>query len=225
MANQTKLSARTRTVSGSNDVKKIRDRGGVPAIIYGNAIEPTNLEVNRREIEMLLSRAAGESLLVDLEIDDAGKKTTRLSLIQEVQHHPLRGDVLHIDFQSVSATETIEAEIPIETVGEADGVKNFGGIMEVILRSLPIQCLPQNLPEVLEVDVSALKIGDSIHVRDLILPQGVEATMDGEVTVLSIAEPNVVEEPEPTAEVATAPEVLKEKKPEPEQAGESGEAS
>jgi large subunit ribosomal protein L25 len=100
----------------------------------------------------------------------------------------------------------------VETTGEADGVKNYGGILEVILRSLPIRCLPQDLPEVIRVDVSALKVGESIHVRDLVLPKGVEAAIDADVTVIAIAEPNVAKET--GAEVATSPEVIKEKKAE-----------
>lgn len=211
MANQVKLSATVRTEAGSTEVKKLRERGAIPAVIYGSTVQPQNLELPKRDIEMLLAHAAGESILVDLEIKEGAQTSNRLSLIQEVQHHPLRGDVLHVDFHAVAANELIEAEIPIEPHGEADGVKNFGGILEVVLRSLPIRCLPKDLPEVLTVDVSALKVGESIHVENLVLPAGVEANIDGGLTVLSIAEPNVAAEPTPAGEAA-APEVLKEKK-------------
>ncbi|MDX2079213.1 MAG: 50S ribosomal protein L25 [Terrimicrobiaceae bacterium] len=213
MANQVKLAARPRSESGRNAVKQVRARGGVPAVIYGTGVEPANLEVSRREIEGLLAHAVGENILVELEIDENGKKTNRLSLIQEVQHHPLRGEVLHVDFHAVSATEEIEAEIVVETVGEADGVKNFGGLLEQALRSVTIKCLPQNLPQVLHVDVTALKVGDSIHVRDLVLPTGVTVTDDPDLTVVTVAEPNVAEV-EASTPAAAGPEVLKEKKPE-----------
>lgn len=211
MSKQIKLQARTRAASGSSAAKEIRRAGNVPANIYGSRMEPLNLEVNRREIETILSHAAGEHLLVDLQIEDKGQIRSSLSLIQEVQHHPVRGEVLHVDFHAVSATETIEAEIPVEAVGEADGVKNFGGILEVILRSLTVRCLPQDLPEVIQVDVSALKVGESLHIRDLKLPSGVESALDGEVTVLAVAEPTVSAAGTSTGE-AQAPEVLKEKK-------------
>ncbi len=212
MSKQIKLSARPRSVSGSGAAREIRRRGNVPANIYGARMEPVNLEVNRREIETILSHAAGEHLLVDLQIEENGQVRSSLSLIQEVQHHPVRGEVLHVDFHAVSANETIEAEIPVEAVGEADGVKNYGGILEIIVRSLTVRCLPQDLPEVLHVDVSALKVGESLHVRDLKLPAGVEAALDGDVTVVAVAEPNVATAA--AAEAPAAPEVLKEKKSE-----------
>ncbi|TSA34917.1 MAG: 50S ribosomal protein L25 [Verrucomicrobiaceae bacterium] len=213
MAKQVKLSARPRSESGRNAVKAVRARGGVPAVIYGSKSEPANLEVSRREIEALLSHAVGENILVDLEIEEGGKKTNRLSLIQEVQHHPLRGDVLHVDFHAVSMTEEISADVVIESTGEPDGVKNFGGLLEQSMRSVSIKCLPQNLPEIIRVDVSPLKIGDSIHVRDLPLPAGVTATDDADLTVFIVAEPTVVEEPVAAA-APESPEVIKEKKPE-----------
>ncbi|MEI6035559.1 MAG: 50S ribosomal protein L25 [Verrucomicrobiae bacterium] len=219
MATQAKLSARSRSESGRNSVKQVRARGGVPAVIYGSKVEPANLEVSQREIQALLSHAVGENILVDLEIDDRGKKTSRLSLIQEVQRHPLRSDIVHVDFHAVSMTEEISADIVIEAFGESEGVKSFGGLLEQSIRSASIRCLPQHLPEIIRVDVSALKIGDSIHVRDLPLPAGVTAMDDPDLTVFIVAEPTVAEEPA-AATASESPEVIKEKKPE---AGASGE--
>ena len=213
MAKQVKLSARPRSVSGRNAVKSVRTRGAVPAVIYGANKTASNLEVTRRDLEISLSHAVGENILVDLEIQDGSKVTNQLSLIQEVQHHPIRREILHVDFHAVSMTEKITAEVTIEPVGEADGVKNFGGLLEQSIRSLSIRCLPQNLPEIIKVDVSALKIGDSIHVRDLPLPKGVEADVDADLTVFIVAEPAVASEPAATT-AAAAPEVIKEKKAE-----------
>ena len=218
MANQVKLSARPRSEGGRNAVKQVRARGGVPAVIYGSKVNPANLEVSRRDIEALLSHAVGENILVDLEIDEDGKKSNRLSLIQEVQHHPLRREILHVDFHAVSMTEKISADIVVESFGDPDGVKNFGGLLEQSMRTVTIRCLPQNLPEIIRVDVSALKIGDSIHVRDLPLPDGVEADEDADLTVFIVAEPAVVEETVAAA-APEAPEVIKEKKPEAAAAG------
>ena len=219
MAKQVKLTARPRSESGRNAVKEVRARGGVPAVIYGAKTEPANLEVSHREIEALLSHAVGENILVELEIEEGGKTTNRLSLIQEVQHHPIRREILHVDFHAVSMTDEIEAEIVVESVGEADGVKNFGGLLEQNMRSVTIKCLPQNLPEIIRVDVTALKVGDSIHVRDLPLPKGVEIVDDGDLTVFIVAEPTVAEEPAAAAPAA-GPEVIKEKKPEAASPGE-----
>ncbi|MFZ4588522.1 MAG: 50S ribosomal protein L25 [Terrimicrobiaceae bacterium] len=214
MAKQVKLSARPRAESGRNAVKRVRARGAVPAVIYGSRTAPSNLEVSRRELENILAHAVGESILVDLEIQDGAKASNQLTLIQEIQHHPLRSEVLHVDFQAVSMTEEISAEVAIESTGEAEGVKTGGGLLEQSIRSISIRCLPQNLPEIIRVDVSALQIGGSIHVRDLPLPEGVRATSDGDLTVFIVAEPTVATEPVAAEGAPTAPEVIKEKKPE-----------
>lgn len=213
MAKQVKLSARPRTESGRNSVKQVRARGAVPAVIYGGKDAPANLEVSRKDIDQLLSHAVGENILVELEIADGTKITNRLSLIQEIQHHPVGGEILHVDFHAVSMTEEIEAEIPLEPAGEPVGVKTYGGLFQQNMRSLAIRCLPQNLPEIITVDVSALNIGESLHVKDIKLPAGVTATEDADLTVFLVSEPTVAEESS-TAEAPTAPEVIKEKKPE-----------
>jgi len=216
MAKQVKLSARPRIESGRNSVKSVRARGSVPAVIYGKKTTPANLEVSHRDLEALLSHAVGENILVELEIQDGAKKNSQLSLIQEVQHHPVARNILHVDFQAVSMTEEISASVTVEATGEADGVKNFGGLLEQSIRSLSVRCLPQNLPEVITVDVSALKIGESIHVRDIKLPAGVTVEDNEDLTVFIVAEPSVAAEPEAPAAGAEAasPEVIKEKKAE-----------
>ena len=218
MANQVKLSARPRLEAGRNAVGKVRARGAIPAVIYGAKDAATNLEVDRKDIENLLSRAVGENILVELEIRDGGKTTNRISLIQEVQHHPVRGEIIHIDFHAVSMTEEIDAEVVLEHEGEPVGVKTFGGLLQQNMRSLPIRCLPQNLPEIIIVDVSGLNIGESLHVRDIKLPAGVVAVPDEELTVFLVSEPTVAEEPAVAVEETVAPEVIKEKKPEASEA-------
>lgn len=209
-----KLSARHRAESGRNAVKAVRARGAVPAVIYGASQATANLEVDRREVEGLLSHAVGENILVELAIDDGRTTTNRLSLIQEVQHHPVSREVLHVDFHAVSMTEEIEAEVVLEPIGEPLGVKTFGGLLQQSMRSLSIRCLPKDLPELITVDVSALNIGEAIHVRDLHLPQGVVATADEDLTVFLVSEPTVAAAVEETAEAPAVPEVIKEKKPE-----------
>lgn len=213
MAKQVTLSARHRTDVGRNSVKQLRARGYVPANIYGHKDQPANLEINAREIAKLLARAVGENILVELQIEGDAGATTKLSLIQEVQHHPVRRDILHVDFLEVATDEVLNTEVPIESFGEADGVKNYGGLLEHSLRSLHIECLPKDLPEIISVDVSALGLNQALHVRDLILPAGVKATSDADLTVFIVAESKT--EAEPVAGVAstTGPEVIKEKKP------------
>lgn len=216
MAKQVKLSARPRSESGRNAVKQVRARGAVPAVIYGGKDAPANLEIDKKEIKQLLAHAVGENILVDLEINEGGKTSNRLSLIQEVQHHPVKGDIIHVDFHAVSATEEIEAEVVLEPEGEPVGVKTFGGLLQQSIRTLGISCLPQNLPELITVDVSGLNIGESLHVRDIKLPAGVTATSEAELTVFLVSEPTVSEEPAATGEAPKQPEVIKEKKVEAE---------
>lgn len=218
MANQVKLSARPRVEAGRNAVGKVRARGAIPAVIYGAKDATTNLEVDKKDVENLLSRAVGENILVELEIRDGGKTSNRISLIQEVQHHPVRGEIIHIDFHAVSMTEEIDAEVVLEHEGEPVGVKTFGGLLQQNMRSLPIRCLPQNLPEIIIVDVSGLNIGESLHVRDIKLPTGVVAVPDEDLTVFLVSEPTVAEEPAVAVEETVAPEVIKEKKPEASEA-------
>lgn len=210
MAKQVKLSARPRADVGRNSVKHLRTRGVVPAVIYGHKDQPKNLEINERDISALLSHAVGENILVELEISGGA---TKLSLIQEVQHHPVRGEILHVDFLEVAMDEMLHTEVPIEATGEADGVKNFGGLLEHSLRSLAIECLPKDLPEIIRIDVSGLGLNQSLHVRDLALPAGVKATSDQDLTVFSVAEPKTEVVAVAGAEAPKDPEVIKEKKP------------
>ena len=210
MAKQVKLAAQIRTETGRSAVKKIKNLGFVPAVIYSHDEAPVSLKVSERDINTVLSHAVGEHLLVDLEIAGA---SNRLALIQEVQHHAVSQKVLHVDFHGVSANEAIESSIPIEAVGEAAGVKG-GGILEQLSRSLTISCLPQDLPEIINVDVSALAIGNSLHVKDIKLPAGVKAVDEADKTIFLVAEPTVIAEVAPAAgETPASPEVIKEKKP------------
>jgi large subunit ribosomal protein L25 len=218
MAQQPKLTAQKRTDSGRNAIKKIKAAGMVPGVIYGAAQETVNLQVNGRELSNVLARASGENILVELEIQDGAEKHNALAMIQEIQHHPLQPEILHIDFHAVSANETVSAEVPIETVGEAVGVKVHGGLLEHILRYLEVECLPGDLPHSIEVDVTNLDIGQSLHVRELNLPTGVEAMTDPEQTVVAVVEPRVEEEVVEPLVTPTVPEVITGKKPEEEAA-------
>lgn len=226
MAKQVKLAAERRTAVGRSAVRKLKAAGSVPAIIYGAKDKAEPLQISRRDINALLSHASGENILVELEIAGDGKN--RLALVQEVQHSPVGGAILHVDFHAVSMDEQIEAEVPVEPTGIANGVKNFGGLLEQNIRALAIECLPRDLPDKITVDISALNIGDSIHVRDLVLPEGVQTRIHSELTVFSVVPPTVEEEPvaEVAAEGAAAgPEVIREKKEEPEAAAATGSAS
>ena len=196
---------------GRSAARKLKAQGAIPAVVYGGKVKPQPLQVSARDLNAILSHASGENILVELEI--AGGN--RLALVQEIQHSPLGGNVLHIDFHAVSMDEKIHADVPLEALGVANGVKNFGGLLEQSLRSLSIECLPRDLPDKITVDISALNIGDAIHVRDIPLPQGVTAKAHLELTAFSVVAPAVEEEPVAAVVegAAAGPEVITEKKP------------
>lgn len=209
MATQVTLTAERRTALGRSAVRKLKAGGAVPAVIYGAKVKPETLQISKRDISALLSHAAGENILVELEVAGAAN---RLALVQEVQHAAIGGDVLHVDFHAVSMDEMIEADVPLEPTGTPNGVRNFGGLLEQSLRSVSIECLPRDLPDLITVDVSALNIGDAIHVREIQLPVGVTTRVSPDLTALSVMAPTVEEAPAAVAEPAAAPEVIREKK-------------
>ena len=218
------LKAYPRTLAGRPRVKQLRTTGRVPATIYGRLNPPQNLEVKLKELEELIHTAHSENLLIDLAVEgDANGK--RLALVQEIQHYPLDGKVLHIDFHEVAENEKVTIVVPVEAIGEAVGVKTGGGVLEHVLFKLKIRALPKDIPEAINVDVSALEIGKSIHVGEIPAPAGVEILGHKEAPVLTVAAP-VTEEEEAAAAAAAegaAPgevEMLKEKKEE----GEAGAA-
>jgi large subunit ribosomal protein L25 len=220
MAKQVKLTAERRTATGRAAVRKLKAQGVVPAVIYGAKDKTESLQVSRRDINAVLSHAVGENILVELEV--GGK--SRLALVQEVQHAPIGNAILHVDFHAVSADELIEADVPLEPTGIPNGVKNMGGLLEQSLRSLSIECLPRDLPDLITVDVSHLDIGDSIHVREIKLPAGVASKVQADLTVFSVLAPTVEEVAVPEAEAAAGPEVIREKKEEGEAAPVAGAA-
>jgi large subunit ribosomal protein L25 len=179
---------------------------------------PQSLEVDRKSLEDLIHHSASENMLVDLAVDK-DSRPKRLALVQEVQHHALSGKVLHIDFHEISETEKVTVMVPVESIGEAVGVKTGGGVLEHVLFKLKVRCLPKDLPEAINVDVTSLEIGKAIHIGDITPPSGVEILGDKHISVLSVAAP-VTEAEEAAAEAAAATtgevEMIKEKKEEGE---------
>src|SRR5437899_9009789 len=218
MAKQVKLKAEPRASVGRSAVRKLKARGVIPAVIYGGKDKPQPLQVAARDINAMMSHASGENVLVELEI--SGEGSNRTALVQEVQHSPVGGDIRHVDFHAISMDQMIQAEVPLEPVGTAVGVKTFVGLLEQSLRALTIECLPGDLPDRITVDVSQLNIGDSIHVRGIQLPPGITPKVQLDLTAFSVVAPVVEEEPVAAeAEAAAAgPEVITEKKEEGEAA-------
>ena len=219
------LKAFPRTQTRRGGVKKLRDSGRVPAVIYGREVKPQNLEISAKEIGDLILHSVSENLLVDLSVENDAR-SKRLALVQEIQHHPLDGRLLHVDLHEVAENEKVTIMVPVETVGEAIGVKTGGGVLEHVLFKIRVRSLPKDLPEQIVVDVSHLELNKSIHLSDLKMPAGVEVLGDKNVPVVSVALPRTEEEE--TAATATGEavaagdvEMIKEKKEE----GEEGEAA
>src|SRR5512142_1177852 len=147
------LKAASRLLSRRAGAKALRSDGRVPAVIYGRQVKAQNLEINAKEMEDLIHHSVSENLLVDLAVkDDARPK--RLALVQEIQHHPLTGKVLHVDFHEVAENEKVTVLVPVETTGEAEGVKTQGGVLEHVLFKVRVRGFPKDLPEQITVDVS-----------------------------------------------------------------------
>jgi len=207
------LNAFPRSLGRRAGSKKLRASGRIPAVIYGGTGKPQNLELSAKEFGDLIHHSVSENLLLDLVVkDDARPK--RLALLQEVQHHPLSQGVVHVDFHEVSETEKVTINVPVETTGEAAGVKNSGGVLEHVLFKLKVRALPKDLPEQIIVDVTALEINRAIHIGEIQAPAGVEILGDKHVPVVSVKPPRAEEEAT-TAEAAPAAgdvEMIKEKK-------------
>jgi len=213
------------------EVKKLRATGRVPAVVYGGKSAPQNLEIDGEVFDDLIHHSASENVLVDLSVGTGAK---RLALIQEVQHHPLSGKVLHVDLHEVATDEKVTIMVPVETTGESTGVKNGGGVLEHVLFKIKVRALPKDLPEVITIDVTALEIGQSIHLGDIKPPSGVEILGDKHISVVAVAAPlTEAQEAEAAAAAGGVAEVemTKEKKEEgaagaaPAKAGEKGAAA
>jgi large subunit ribosomal protein L25 len=218
------LTAFPRTLNRRAGAKKLRAASRVPAVIYGRHNPPQSLEINLKDIKDVIHHAASEIVLLDLAVD-GDAKPKRLALVQEIQHHVLTRQLLHIDLHEVAEDEKVVVHVPVEPVGEAVGVKTGGGTLEHVLFKLKVRSLPKDLPEVLHADVSHLEIGHAIHIGEMKAPPGVEILGEKHIPVLSVAAPVSEAQEAATLESATTPtgevEMTKEKKED----GTEGEAA
>jgi len=221
------IKAKVRAEIGGLRPRRIRASGRVPAILYGAGTSQA-LELNGREIAEALHGASSESVLIDLTLESEGGATTKkMALIREVQHDPLRDTIEHVDFHQIEENKKLRVEVPVHEVGEPVGVRTGGGILDHNLRTLRVECLPKDLPERIDVDVSALEVGQAVHVGEVKLPAGVTVLNTKELPVFMVLLPKVEEAPTPEAAAAAAaePEVIRQKKEGEEAAGapEKGE--
>jgi large subunit ribosomal protein L25 len=207
------LNATVRTDTGKGAARKVRQSGNIPCVIYGHGREPQSLTINARETERLLQRISTSSTVIELSLDGKVART----LIREVQRHPFKKLIMHIDFQELVAGETISVRCPIVYVGTPEGVRLEGGVLDQIMHELHIEVDPSSIPGHIDVDVTNLKMGKSLHVSDLTMPAGVKIMDDPESTVCVVAAPKVAVEDQPVAaEGAAEPELIRKAKPDDE---------
>jgi large subunit ribosomal protein L25 len=212
------LNATIRNERGTGVARKLRQSGQVPAVIYGHGRDPQSLAINTREVERLLGTISAGSTVIELNV---GGSTAR-TLIREIQRHPFKRSIVHIDFQELVAGEKVTVSVPLRFTGTAEGVRNSGGILEETMHQVHVRVDPSMIPDHIDVDVTPLTIGHSFHIKDLHLPEGITILDDAGATVCVCTAPKaVVEETAPGAEAATEvaaePELIRKPKEEGEE--------
>ena len=211
------LSAEMRNDRGKGVARKLRAAGRVPGVIYGHGREPQSLSLVARDLEKLLSHIAAGSTVIDLTL---GKATTK-TLIREIQRHPFKKQILHIDFMELVAGEKVIVDIPLVFVGVPEGVRLSGALLEQIVHSIEVNVDPSSIPNHIDVDVTNLAMGHSLHVRDLVLPEGLEVLTDEDTTICAVIAPRAVVEETAAAEgeaAAGEPELIRKTKEDEEDA-------
>ena len=208
---------------GKGVARRLRADGRVPAVFYGRGESSIPLIVSLKELELVIHKSAGSNVIVDVKVaGDAAKD--RKALIREIQRDPVAGSILHLDLQHISLTERITVQVPVVLLGVPVGVKDSGGILEHLLREVEVECLPTDIPSKLEVDVSGLNIGDTLHVSDLRADR-VEIKTEGDRAIATVVPPTILEEVKPAEEaVAAEPELITKEKEEEvvEEGGKKG---
>ena len=188
---QFELNATVRKTTGNSPARELRRGGHIPAVLYGPQTEPVLLSVNIKELEQVFKKGNIGSIILNLIIQN-GKKVTKPAMIKEFQSHPVSGDFLHIDFYEIDMQRKINVMIPVVTKGISKGVE-LGGLLQIIRREIEVLCMPGDIPEAIELDITDLDVGDSVHVEEIPLGDNVEISSDVNFTVLTIVSPKVEE--------------------------------
>jgi large subunit ribosomal protein L25 len=200
---ETALEVQTREGAGKGVARKLRAAGRIPATLYGRGADPLSLALDPRALERILrSSGSGLNTLLDIRVQGREDLGETVALVKELQRHPVRGTLLHADLFRIDLTKTVEVEVPVHLTGKPHGVE-LGGVLDHMLREVTLECLPRSIPDVIEIDVSGLDIGDGIHVRDLPLPEDVRLVTDAGLGVAQVVAP-AVEEVAPEAELEEA---------------------
>lgn len=219
------LEIQPRDELGKNKVKGLRGKGFIPAVIYAEGKKSQAIKVSHRQLWQLIHQHRLESMVINLKIQDDKKQKGRSCLIKEIQYDPVKGDIIHVDFNEISLTKVIKVNVPVVAKAEPIGVKQEGGSLEHILWEIEVECLPTDIPKGIEVDVSQLKIGDAIHIKDITFPPNIKVLNAPEAIVFSVTAPikEEVVAPAVEGEEKQEPEVIKEKKEIPAEGEEAEE--
>ena len=190
----TKLNANIRTQTGNGPGRVLRRDGKMPAVLYGPNTEPVLLSVDIKELELILRESKGAQGILELVIQDK-EASTRTAMLKELQTHPVSQDYLHADFYEIAMDRKIKINVPVVTTGKSVGVE-MGGMLQIVRRELEVMCMPIHIPEVIEIDITELDIGDSIHVDEIPLKGDAEIQADVNFTVLTILSPAAAEKEE-----------------------------
>lgn len=187
---QSTLEVTIRKRMGKSGAREIRKEGNIPAILYGKGTDPISLVINPAQLKQALSTEAGENTLLELNVKHGEEEIKKLSLLREVQYDFITGKPIHFDFQALDMNKKIHVNVPVHIIGKAKGVKE-GGILEEILREIPTECLPKDIPNSFEIDVTDLEIGHSIHISSLDVPEVINVLKEPEETIVTILAPKM----------------------------------
>jgi len=193
------LDSKKRTMTGKGSARKLRSGGRLPVILYGPETNPIMLSLDYKQLQKILRGKSAENIIFDLKADSNEKNQSKRVMIKEIQKDPVTRDYLHVDFYEISMEKELEVDIPVYLVNTPLGVSE-GGILEHIRRELKISCMPKNLVDKIEVDVSGLAIGQSLHVEDIDLPPGLKSIEDRDLTIATVVAPAIEEEVEEEGE-------------------------
>jgi len=210
------LNAKKRDGSGKGVARKLRQAGRVPAVLYGKDMESVPLSIDAMEAGHLFAAISVENTIIELQVE--GEESSHQTLVREIQAHPFKKELVHVDFYRLQKGVAVDVDVPVELEGTPVGVKSFGGILEQLVHEIPVRCLPHLIPEFIKVDVTALGLDQSVKVGSLTLPEGVEAMLDVGRLVCIVSAPRGTAEDIAAEEAAAAeapePEVIMQKKEE-----------
>ena len=186
------LTAHPREETGKGAARKLRQDGKIPAVVYGREADTIHLTLDTLEADHLFRRISVDNTIVELSLD--GEKEPIQTLVREIQTHPWKANLLHVDFYRIEAGVAVDVDVPVHLIGTPVGVKMEGGVLEQVIHDIPLRCIPSKIPEVIEVDVSEMEVNDVLHVSDIEFEEGVEVTIALERTICSVSIPRALDE-------------------------------